>query len=171
MVYLGDLPTYIDSERAQNSHTMLENLRGLQIGIPILYLPGNNDSLEGDYHSFTNGSDGSVLKQDKDASNPWPVINANSSSVKVSGLDFDSEFGFQSVNIQDGTNTLKVIALNTVIFSAKKEKYDHGEKNILLKIVKRMQIIIYLHYIQDKYNFRTKILSVGSIFGHFLPFY
>lgn len=119
MVYLGDLPAYIDSERAQNSHIMLENLRSLQIGIPILYLPGNNDSLEGDYHSFTNGNGNSVLTKDVDASNPWPVLNANATTVKVANLDFHKEFGYYSVDLIDGTNTLKVIALNTVIFSNK----------------------------------------------------
>lgn len=119
MVYLGDLPAYIDSERAQNSHLMLENLKSLQIGIPILYLPGNNDSLEGDYHSFTNGNGNSVLTKDKDTSNPWPVLNSNSTSVKVSNLDFNKEFGYYSVDLTDNGNTLKVIALNTVIFSNK----------------------------------------------------
>ncbi|WP_420572776.1 metallophosphoesterase [Kordia sp.] len=121
MVYLGDLPAYIDSERAQNSHLMLENLRNLQIGIPILYLPGNNDSLEGDYHSFTNGNGNTVLTKDKDSINPWPVLNNKSTSIKVSNLDFNKEFGYYSVDLTDNGNTLKIIALNTVIFSNKIE--------------------------------------------------
>jgi predicted MPP superfamily phosphohydrolase len=122
MVYLGDLPAYIDSERAQNSHTMLENLRNLQIDIPILYLPGNNDSLEGDYHSFTNGTNNSVITNDFVAGNNWPVLNANSTKITVSNLDFNKEFGYYSVDLIDTNGTLKVIALNTVIFSSKEVK-------------------------------------------------
>jgi predicted MPP superfamily phosphohydrolase len=119
MVYLGDLPGYDDAERRENTHAMLENLRSLQIGIPILYLPGNNDSLEGDYHSFTNSNGNSVLTKDKDSLNPWPVINVDASKVKVSNLNFKKEFGYYSVDLTDNGNTLKVIALNTVIFSSK----------------------------------------------------
>ncbi|KAB8155137.1 hypothetical protein EZY14_004425 [Kordia sp. TARA_039_SRF] len=130
MVYLGDLPAYIDAVRAQNSHIMLENLRNLDIKIPILYLPGNNDSLEGDYHSFANGNNNTVLKKDKDSINPWPVLNANSSSVKIANLDFKEDFGYYSVDIIDGKNTLKVIALNTVIFSAKEDKDAAGDYHI-----------------------------------------
>lgn len=119
MVYLGDLPAYIDSERANNSHAMLQNLRALKLDIPILYLPGNNDSLEGDYHSFTNGTNNSVITNDFVAGNNWPVLNANSTKITVSNLDFSKEFGYYSVDLIDTNGTLKVIALNTVIFSSK----------------------------------------------------
>ncbi|MEM6721085.1 MAG: metallophosphoesterase [Bacteroidota bacterium] len=130
MVYLGDLPAYIDVTRAQNSHIMLQNLRSLNINIPILYLPGNNDSLEGDYHSFANGNNSTVLKKDTDANNPWPVINADAGSVKITNLDFSDDFGYYSVDIVDGANTLKVIALNTVIFSGKTDTSSTGITHI-----------------------------------------
>ncbi|WP_298511266.1 metallophosphoesterase [uncultured Kordia sp.] len=131
MVYLGDLPAYIDSERAQNTHLMLENLRSLQIGIPILYLPGNNDSLEGDYHSFTNGNGNSVLTEDENVSNNWPIINSSSTVIRAHNLDFNKEFGYYSVDLVDNGSTLKVIALNTVIFSNKKEKDSVNGKLVI----------------------------------------
>lgn len=117
MVYLGDLPGYNDTERRDNTHLMLENLRNLEVDIPILYLPGNNDSLEGDYHSFTNANGNTVLTEDSDPSNPWPIINKNSSIVNVVNLDFNKEFGYYSVDLVDKGKKLIVIALNTVIFS------------------------------------------------------
>ena len=117
MVYLGDLPGYDDNERKENTHLMLENLRNLQIGIPILYLPGNNDSLEGDYHSFTNANGNTVLTKDADQANPWPIINKGSTVIRATNLDFDKEFGFYSVDLVDKGKKLTVIALNTVIFS------------------------------------------------------
>lgn len=120
MVYLGDLPGYDDTERIDNTHLMLENLRNLEVDFPILYLPGNNDSLEGDYHSFSNSAEETVLTKDEDKTNPWPVINSGSSTIKVTNLDDTQKaFGYYSVDLVDGANTLKVIALNTVIFCAK----------------------------------------------------
>lgn len=121
MVYLGDLPGYDDAERRDNTHLMLENLRNLEVDIPILYLPGNNDSLKGDYHSFTNANGNTVLTEDSDPSNPWPILNSNSTTVNVSNLDFNKEFGYYSVDLDDNGKILKVIALNTVIFSSKEE--------------------------------------------------
>ncbi len=115
MVYLGDLPAYQD--RASNSHTMLQNLRALNLDIPILYLPGNNDSLEEDYHSFMNSKGQTVLMKDSVSGNSWPIINANSKKITVTNLDFNKEFGFYAVDLKDSVSTLKVIALNTVIFS------------------------------------------------------
>ena len=126
MVYLGDLPGYDDSARKINTHLMLENLRELHVDIPILYLPGNNDSLEGDYHSFSNSSNNTVLTKDADKANPWPIINSKSSSITVGTPDFNSEFGYYAVDLTDNGNTLKVIALNTVIFTHSHYSDDDG---------------------------------------------
>ena len=129
MVYLSDLPAYDSRDlntpenirkRRKNTHTMLENLRALVVDVPILYLPGNNDSLEGDYHSFADENGNTVLTKDANSSNPWPIINRGSSSMKVMNLDsLHLNFGYYSVDLVDGANTLKVIALNTVIFCSK----------------------------------------------------
>jgi sphingomyelin phosphodiesterase acid-like 3 len=117
MVYLGDLPAYIDSTRATNAHLMLENLRNLDIEIPILYLPGNNDALGGDYHSFTNGAGNSVVTEDPSKTDSWPVLHKGSTVSSVTNIDFRKEYGYYSADILTGGKTLKVIALNTVIFS------------------------------------------------------
>lgn len=126
MVYLGDLPGYVDQTRPDNAHRMLENLRGLDVDMPILYLPGNNDSLEGDYHSFSNSTNNTVLTKDTDSINHWPIINSGSSTIKVTNLDDTYKaFGYYSVDLVDGANTLKVIALNTVIFCAKGKHHQY----------------------------------------------
>lgn len=125
LVYLGDLPGYDNRTRDNNSHLMLENLRNLDIDIPILYLPGNNDSLVDDYHSFADSNGNTVLSED--ATNPnekWPILNQNSSTTKISNIDFRKEFGFYSVDVNTGGNTLKIIALNTVIFTEKSYHYN-----------------------------------------------
>ena len=118
MVYLGDLPNYY-SDITGNIGQVLADLRTLQGDFPILYLPGNNDTLEGDYHSFQDGKNPhgkNIFSLNDVPSDPWPIINRNSSTTTVSNLDFNPEFGFYSVDLTIGSETLRVIALNSVIF-------------------------------------------------------
>lgn len=123
MVYLGDLPQHNSFTRQKNVKIMLKNLRTLSKDIPILYLPGNNDALGGDYHSFQYGKDTDSTKAknpfslDEEATNPWPILNENSTISKITNVDYNSQFGFYAVDLITGGKTLKIIALNTVIFS------------------------------------------------------
>lgn len=128
MVYLGDLPHHEDSMRRTNVQLMLENLRNLNIDIPILYLPGNNDSLGGDYHSFTDSVDETPFTTDSSAKNPWPVLNRSTTSTTVNMIDFKQEFGYYAADVITGKDTLKVVALNTVIFTAK--DYDYNSHHV-----------------------------------------
>lgn len=128
MVYLGDLPHHEDSERTTNVKLMLENLSKLNITIPILYLPGNNDSLGGDYHSFTDSSGETPFSTD--SSEPWPILHKDTSSTTVSHIDYNKEFGYYSARVNTSSNNyLKIIALNTVIFTTNDSSYNsHYDK-------------------------------------------
>jgi len=129
MVYLGDLPHHEDSMRRTNVQVMLENLGVLNINIPILYLPGNNDSLDGDYHSFTDTSRATPFSTDN--KEPWPILHKSSSSTTVTNIDYNKEFGFYSADVNINGNTLKIIALNTVIFTTK--SYDYNSHQVIVK--------------------------------------
>lgn len=121
MVYLGDLPNY-NTNITHNIGEVLNDFRSLKGDFPILYLPGNNDTMEGDYHSFQDGispKGTTIFSLDDDPSDPWPIINRNSTTTKVNNLDFNKEFGFYVVDLSTGGQTLKVIALNSVIFCRK----------------------------------------------------
>ncbi len=124
MVYLGDLPHHEDSMRKTNVKLMLENLADLDIDIPILYLPGNNDALGGDYHSFTDTIGKTPFSTDVKAS--WPVLNRTLSSTTVTHVDLKHKaFGFYSARVNTSSNKyLKVIALNTVIFTNNESSYN-----------------------------------------------
>lgn len=120
MVYLGDLPHHDDTNRRKNVGVMLANLRALNLDIPILYLPGNNDSPGGDYHSFTDidGTDTlTPFSFNTDPSDPWPILHDTTSTARVFDVDYNPQFGFYSATIGLDSAELKVIALNTTIYS------------------------------------------------------
>jgi predicted MPP superfamily phosphohydrolase len=163
MLYLGDLPGYNDSTRRTNTHAMLENLRDLNVGIPILYLPGNNDSLEGDYHSFSNSNAQTVLTKDKDTINPWPVINSKASGIKVGNLDFSKAFGYYSVDLTDSGNTLKVIALNTVIFCNKSKYHQYVSDDKVSQQTATQEQMTWLETTLSKLTKNDRVLLIMHI--------
>ena len=83
MVYLGDLPHHSDASRVKNVTLMLEHLRSLNMTIPLLYLPGNNDSLGGDYDSFQDSSGDNPFSVDKSTIDPWPILHDASGMAKT----------------------------------------------------------------------------------------
>ncbi|MCK8480724.1 metallophosphoesterase [Psychroserpens algicola] len=117
MVYLGDLPHHEDTSRVKNVTLMLEHLRALNINIPLLYLPGNNDSLAGDYYSFQDSEGKTPFSVDDSAADPWPILHDKSGVAKISNTDFQKQFGYYATDISVGTDTLKIIALNSVIMT------------------------------------------------------
>jgi len=130
MVYLGDLPHHENSERSTNVGIMLKNLRALQLGIPILYLPGNNDSPGGDYHSFTdieNGKDITPFSTDPNTSDPWPILHEQSKTAQITNVDYNDDFGFYSCKVNMKPSSLHVIALNSVIFCHGQHKYQNDD--------------------------------------------
>lgn len=126
ILYLGDLPVHSDPRSsAQVANAMkeagiaLKDLRGIaeQANIPLLYVPGNNDSYTGDYHYF----DTTIFKGDNVGADRWPVIPGN----KAIPHGQDPYIADQSL-FRLGCYTafplgksvpLKVIVLNTVMFS------------------------------------------------------
>lgn len=124
LIYLGDLPSHCpqgsfgpgglegDFTIALNG---LANIAGQKS--KLIYVPGNNDSLDGDYMAFTTAK-GTPL----DKSPAWagkPVLNAQAGDMVDSShlaKGFYSVYGEQKTN---GASALRVIVLNTNIFTQK----------------------------------------------------
>ena len=147
IIYTGDLPShyYCPSHRCylptdeRTDHNddiklVLDKMRSLaeQHNVALYYAPGNNDSLAGDYYSFSDSDDnrGSPLSLSPDQSDPYPALNTQAScSGSVSGSCMLSnphpQFGYYSVRPHAG---LRIIALNSIIFGKKyhsKDGVDH----------------------------------------------
>jgi hypothetical protein len=126
ILYLGDLPVHSDprssAQVANAMHqagTALKDLRTIaeQANIPLLYLPGNNDSYTGDYHYF----DTTLFKEDTTGSARWPVIPGKSPTPHrldpYIGDQTLSRLGCYTAFPLGRSVPFKVIALNTVMFS------------------------------------------------------
>lgn len=115
----GDLPAHNDATRSDNVKTVLTDFSS-DFTLPVYYVPGNNDSLGGDYHSFTNASGVTPLSLDPNKN--WPTLNVSHSCANdptaPCTLDMTSgaQFGYYSARPEAG---LRLIALNTVIFTKK----------------------------------------------------
>jgi len=140
VLYTGDLPGHYDCAHESvnpncaldpsqvpahnaNVETVLSDLHDLvaDSGIPLLYMPGNNDSLAGDYFSFTDRAGRTPLSLA--GGEHYPAVNAatpcGSAPCTVSASH--PELGFYSVRPIDG---LRVIALNTIILGRKYYEVD-----------------------------------------------
>jgi sphingomyelin phosphodiesterase acid-like 3 len=126
ILYLGDLPVHSDPRSsAQVANAMneaglaLKGLRGIaeSANIPLLYLPGNNDSYTGDYHVF----DTTLFKKDNIGAKEWPVIPGNKSIPHQQDPYISDQslwkLGCYAAFPLGKDVPLKVIALNTVMFS------------------------------------------------------
>ena len=126
ILYLGDLPVHSDprsSAQVANAMKMagtaLTDLRGIaeQANIPLLYLPGNNDSYTGDYHVF----DTTIFKGDVNGWDRWPLIPGKKPiphwQDPYMGDQSLSQLGCYTAYPLGKTVPFKVIALNTVMFS------------------------------------------------------
>lgn len=136
VLYTGDLPGHYDCTHPDcaldasqvpshnaNIRAVLSDLHDLvaDTGIPLLYLPGNNDSLAGDYFSFTDRAGKTPLSLVP--GDPYPAVNASEPCgpppCTVSAPD--PGLGFYSVRPVDG---LRVIALNTIVLGRKYHEVD-----------------------------------------------
>ena len=131
VLYLGDLPVHSsqtypctngDNYIHEGISTVLEGLRKIAENrkVPLLYLPGNNDSFGGDYNSFTDSIAGkakSPYTMDVGGTKEWPMINTGKQATFIDG---QREFGFFSAyplgKPRRGQKGLRTIMLNTVIF-------------------------------------------------------
>jgi hypothetical protein len=87
-----------------------------------LYTPGNNDSQDGDYAAFTAKNGQTPFYLDKGHQQQWPVITAHKAVIADSSL---LSLGCYSAWPLGKKSKLKVIVLNTVIFTkSKKNPYS-----------------------------------------------
>jgi hypothetical protein len=143
VLYTGDLPGHYDCEdhppddpnpncrldpsqvpaHTTNAETVLQDLHDLVAGraIPLLYVPGNNDSLAGDYFSFTDRAGRNLLTLVPDER--YPAVHASRPCGRppctVSAPH--PSLGFYSVRPVEG---LRVIALNSIVLGRKYVEVD-----------------------------------------------
>ena len=131
IILLGDLPWHakrdsmhqLESAKA-NTGIVLQNLRELAQAekIPLLYTPGNNDSQNGDYAAFTANNKQTPFYLDKGHEQEWPMITNRKASIADSSI---LGLGSYSAWPLGKKGKLKVIVLNTVIFTkSKKNPYS-----------------------------------------------
>jgi hypothetical protein len=136
ILYTGDLPGHIhgpgtrldptDREKHNaNTRQVLADLRKLANlnRTPLLYLPGNNDSIAGDYYSFADEEGNTPLSLDPGPTSPkdpFPALHANQACAVGAALaggcmldDTYVDLGFYSAKPIEG---LRVLALNSIIW-------------------------------------------------------
>ena len=137
VICTGDLPAhykcdgscYLTGNKLQKHNTELStvfiDLRNLvsKYKIPLYYVPGNNDGIAGDYYSFANENQQTPFSLVPDAQNPYPALNVSGSgNIAPCMLSMPHpSIGYYSALAISG---LRVIALNSVIFSNKYESID-----------------------------------------------
>lgn len=131
VIYLGDLPVHSNSVTSGVEAGIGEVLTGLRElvqtaprPVPLLYLPGNNDSLWGDYCEFSDTArdpeppytldDGHALD--------WPVVNSTScarvgSSKDACVLDRSHRLDGYYSAYPTKDRRLRVLMMNTVMFT------------------------------------------------------
>jgi sphingomyelin phosphodiesterase acid-like 3 len=129
IIYTGDLPSHTpwvqplpkDERPSHNENiaTILSGLRDLATKhkIALLYLPGNNDGIAGDYASFSDEKQQTPFSLIPENQNPYPALNTNTVGGKIPCIVSNPapKMGYYSARPIEG---LRVIALNTVIHSA-----------------------------------------------------
>ncbi|UVO54639.1 metallophosphoesterase [Sphingomonas sp. SUN039] len=116
-IYVGDLPAHCAGGYATEFKAALDGLANIAgTTTKLIYLPGNNDSLGGDYQAFTYNQQTPL-----NLSSTWggsPVLNAQSGDL-IDTANLPK--GYYSVYAAQKSATapaLRVIALNTNIFTA-----------------------------------------------------
>lgn len=138
VVYTGDLPAHYEcgvsscylapKDRAAhntNISTILSEMRALVDGngIPLLYMPGNNDALAGDYYSFADKNQETPFTLVTDPEIPYPAVNSNVPCGNPPCMVSDPHptMGYYSSRPVMG---LRVIALNSIILGRKYFEVD-----------------------------------------------
>ena len=127
VLYTGDLPGHYRCHNANcalqanqvpahnaNVRVMLADLHSLiaDTSIPLLYIPGNNDSLAGDYFSFTDNDDQTPLSLKPYEHYPAPNSSAPCGTAPCMASNPDPALGYYSARPVTG---LRVIAINSII--------------------------------------------------------
>ncbi len=131
ILLLGDLPAHQPLNKLNigqyrlNTKIVMHELRAITqrqgIGIPIIYVPGNNDSWDGDYHSFSDWSGHNIFELDPQGN--WPLVHGNRHCQFLShraciANSRHQRFGYYSTYPLGSDQHLLVIVLNTIIFSS-----------------------------------------------------
>jgi sphingomyelin phosphodiesterase len=132
ILFTGDLPAhyacgpvncYLPPGQRTNHDTnmrvVLQDLRGLVAGtkIPLFFIPGNNDGLAGDYFSFADATQQTVLNLIAESPNPYPALNTAARCGEPPCLVADPhpKMGYYAARPIKG---LRLIGLNTIIWGA-----------------------------------------------------
>ncbi len=132
VVYTGDLPAHyscsgncylpVNARQTHNTNlaAILSGLRDLvtKHHTALFYVPGNNDAIAGNYYSFADSSQNTLLSLIPESVNPYPALNINPGGDTAPCMISNTQptMGYYSAKPIDG---LRIIALNTVIFSRK----------------------------------------------------
>ncbi|MEM9553121.1 MAG: metallophosphoesterase [Acidobacteriota bacterium] len=132
VLYLGDLPAHTDADPTPDIPDDIgEVLAGLRAvveaapkPIPLLYLPGNNDSLDGDYCQFSDSRRDPEPPYTRDAGHArdWPLIHGppctrvgTASDACLLDPTHRLDGYYSAYPTRD--RRLRVLALNTVMFN------------------------------------------------------
>ena len=142
IIYTGDLPAHYDCDNTcfippdrrathnNNITNVLNDLRQLVdgVGIPLLFVPGNNDSLAGDYYSFADEKNKTPLSLAADPDNEYPALNSGRTFGDAPCIVSNPypQMGYYSARPIDG---LRVIVLNSIIFGHRYHQVD-GVKQV-----------------------------------------
>lgn len=132
VIVLGDLPAHrmISQSRTPAIAEVLKDLRAA-VGkrLPLFYVPGNNDALSGNYHSFSDKSGHNIF--DLDPQGQWPGPNtiscetlASSDRPCIVDATADKKVGYYAAYPLGRRTKLKFVALNTVVLTRKYEPDD-----------------------------------------------
>ena len=136
IIVLGDLPWHASADvkealesAHQNIGTVLHDLRTLaqNAQVPLFYVPGNNDSWDGDYHPF----DAKIFEQDANACKTcWPIITPQQEGIEVQEQLIDKstlKLGCYAASPLGRKGKLKVLVLNSGIFAHKNTDKDNQQ--------------------------------------------
>ncbi len=142
ILFLGDLPAHYScigscylapGKRFQHNENISQALAGLhgiaaKAGKPLFYLPGNNDAISGNYHSFADKRGQTPISLAQASPLLFPAIvpsDATTPPCLVSNPN--PKFGYYSAYPVKG---IRLIALNTVIYSPKYESADGTSQQV-----------------------------------------
>jgi 3',5'-cyclic AMP phosphodiesterase CpdA len=139
IVVLGDITRHEDFTKSDSFSVRKNMLRVMnyfkndtaEIGtIPFIYIPGNNDSWNGDYSAFT-------LPDTVYEKFGYPMLHVASSTATsgacIANDSLQKQLGCFSLYPLGKENKLRLIVLNTVIFSANKKAFTYAAFNSKLK--------------------------------------
>jgi sphingomyelin phosphodiesterase acid-like 3 len=127
IIYLGDLPWHSKDasqvpDAMKSAGVVLRDLRMLaeSAHVVLLYVPGNNDSEDGDYGPFST----KLFSEDPAGPGRWPIFDGAyniSSSPEPRGNTAALSLGCYSAYPLKKTHSFEVLVMNTNVFTA---RYD-----------------------------------------------